>query len=206
MSLILPLLSAIVLTVAVWVLQVRFDPFLTLGRGEDTFSSALLMAPIPDLAILLISMTLVFIVHRKQRCHLNLHLSLVLAANILLIVIPTPYLPQPPVYRFLQGFAAKTLESGDLPILESWAAKEFGKSNDEIPPRDLPAFAFLKPNYAHAQNSGRVGGRPTIDLVFGGGFGHWGIITADTPFSVSTDGDFHYIQLTPKSAAWYSRH
>jgi hypothetical protein len=131
-----------------------------------------------------------------------------------LLIITAMVVSWKPIYKTrLPQFADEVKAIIDPQELQKWAVINLGKINSgsqEISLKDVPeSIRNLKSNgspleYATAE----IGTSPKdryIALMWGGGFGHWGIDVGAATFEQPADDNF-YIKWAPGIYFWYETH
>ncbi len=89
--------------------------------------------------------------------------------------------------------------------LQQWAQQEIiAAGGQRVDITNVPAFigatSYGAPQYASVDPNG---GSPYVHLVWGGGFGHWGLKVGTTTLTVSAGPRDYYINWMPGIYAWH---
>jgi hypothetical protein len=154
-------------------------------------------------ALLALVVALLFLLKRKPRLEL-------IALVLFLCAIAAIFLTWKPIYETrLPRFAADVKQVITPDELQKWALMTLKKSNpdsSELPLNDVPEpLRNLRSNGSQIEYAfytpGTSPGDSYIVLMWGGGFGHWGIDVGAPSFDQPEDNNF-YIKWAPGVYFW----
>jgi hypothetical protein len=112
-------------------------------------------------------------------------------------------LHQPQYIPFAEGFHDRMKVEANIGKLRAWMGDLGGLDQSEVPRSEWPA-AVVQISPRHVLMTSQEQGTPSLRLVWGGGFGHWGVVVGpeDMPNPQPSEHLF-VLPLEPGSYVWH---
>ena len=117
------------------------------------------------------------------------------------------FVREPTCIRELRQFAERVEVSVDPIALQMWATNTLAQhARGDIPVSEIPDYVRRITRQSPAvsvSSAGDDGARSCVWIVYGGGFGHWGLKVGGPDFRVPADTDWsYYIEWKPGIYFW----
>lgn len=172
------------------------------GQGKQSFASAFQFLPLLELMASMVFLFSCLIMQRRFQIKLPRDELVTKGALGALVFFVSTFLHPYLIGRehsFLKGFAA-AINQRDVVRLQEWAVATIkAREKGEIPPSEVPSFVHQvwkrPPQTIMVDTHGEQA--KCVDLRYGGGFHHWGILMGDEGLKVESFRGFHAILIGP---------